>query len=118
MVIPGGHSEPKDIIDSENDEDAKRIQEKVLTMKSQAEAMLGRQQQQVENLSFERFDAVQYRRQIVAGTIYHVKVLVSNNNDEDAVHIKLFEPLPYENKPMELQMIQRANRHDDLAIMH
>lgn len=103
MTIPGGHTEVLDISESDP---ASELLEKVASLKSQAETKLGE--------TFTKFEGVQFREQVVAGTIYHVKVLVS---DDDAVHMKIFEPLPFENKPLELMTIQKAKKGDELAIM-
>ena len=113
MVIPGGHTEIKAVADSQSCSPAE-LQEKVRSLQSQAEETLGE--------TFPRFEAIQFRQQVVAGTIYHFKILVSdsasdNDNDADVVHIKAFEPLPFENKPMEIKSIQKAKKGDDLALM-
>lgn len=104
MTIPGGNSAVKDI--SECDP-ASKLQEKVASLKSHAEAKLGE--------TFTKFEGVQFRSQVVAGTIYHVKVLVS---DDDAVHMKILEHLPFENKPLEILNIKKAKKGDELAIMN
>ena len=108
MVIPGGHTEIKAIADSQSYTPAE-LQEKASSLKALAEEKLGE--------TFQRFEAIQFRQQIVAGTIYHFKILVSTENDEDAVHTKAFEPPPFEKKPMEIRSIQKAKKDDELAIM-
>ena len=103
MTIPGGNSAVKDISESDP---ASKLQDKVASLKTQAEAKLGE--------TFAKFEGVQYRSQVVAGTIYHVKVLVG---DDDAVHMKILEHLPFENKQLEILNIKRAKKGDELAIM-
>ena len=47
------------------------------------------------------FEVVSFRRQVVAGTIHHVKV---HTGDGVHVHAKIFSPLPHTNNPPELQV--------------
>jgi len=98
MVIPGGHTEVKPITPD--------LQAKAQSIQSLAESKLGEK--------FEKFEATEYRSQVVAGTVYHFKVLVS---DADAVHLKIFEPLPCTKNPMQIMGIQKAKKEDELIPM-
>ncbi|XP_027700945.1 cystatin-A1-like [Vombatus ursinus] len=62
------------------------------------------------NEKYDCFNAVNYRRQVVAGTVYYIKVHVGG---ERYVHLKIYEPLPHENKPLELSAYQTGKTKDD-----
>lgn len=94
----GGHTDAKPI--------TPEMQKKAQDAKSLAESKLGEK--------FDRFEATEYRTQVVAGTVYHFKVTVS---DDDAVHIKVFEPLPFTKDPMKIMEIKKVKKEDELAIM-
>lgn len=98
MTIPGGHSGAKPI--------TPEMREKALTIKDLAETKLGE--------TFDTFEPVEYRTQVVAGTIYHFKIRVS---DSESVQVRVFEPLPYTNNPMEIMKIKKAPTGDELKIM-
>ena len=74
---------------------AKEATEEVKTlakgMKEQVEKQLGQ--------TFDRFDAVVFSTQVVAGTNYLIKVQVG---EEKFVHIKVHVPLAFKNAPNEL----------------
>ena len=55
------------------------------------------------NVQFDRFQAVSYRSQVVAGVNYFIKVDVGNGS---FIHIKVFVPLPYTNLPPSLSDVQ------------
>ena len=82
-MMPGGFEQAK--------EATKEIQTIAEGMKEQVEKQLGQ--------TFDRFDAVVYTSQIVAGTNYLIKVQVG---EEKFVHIKVHIPLPFKNAPNEL----------------
>ncbi|NWY33978.1 CYTB protein, partial [Pheucticus melanocephalus] len=56
------------------------------------------------------FTAIAFKTQVVAGTIYFIKVQVS---DVEYVHIKVFEPLPQENVGPSLVSFQTGKTRDD-----
>ena len=60
-------------------------------MKEQVEKQLGQ--------TFDKFDAVVFSTQVVAGTNYLIKVQVG---EEKFVHIKVHVPLAFKNAPNEL----------------
>ncbi|XP_058379184.1 cystatin-B [Diceros bicornis minor] len=71
------------------------------------------QLEEKENKKFPLFKAVEFRRQVVAGTNHFIKVQVG---DDDYVHIRVFESLPHENKPPALTSYQTNKaRHDELS---
>jgi hypothetical protein len=98
MFAVGAHTDAKPI--------TPELLVKAESLKSQAESELGE--------TFEQFDPTEYKVQVVAGLIYHFKVLVS---DVDAVHIKVFEPLPYTGDPLTIMAIQKVAKDDALVVM-
>ncbi|XP_029794713.1 cystatin-B [Suricata suricatta] len=66
-----------------------------------------------ENKKYTTFKAVEFRSQVVAGRNYFIKVQV---DDDEFVHIRVFESLPHENMPLTLSNYQTHKaRHDELA---
>jgi hypothetical protein len=101
-MMPGGHSDIQTI--------TPELQQKVQALQPLATAFVG------GGGTWERFEAISYTRQVVAGTIYHFKVLIYNDDDDDAcLHMKVFEPLPHTGQPMEILKIQKAKKDDVLA---
>ncbi|KAM5335614.1 cystatin-B [Glossophaga mutica] len=71
------------------------------------------QLEEKENKKYPIFKAVEYQSQLVAGTNYFIKVQVE---DDDFVHIRVYESLPQEKKPLALHDYQtNKTRHDKLA---
>nr|XP_045006993.1 cystatin-B-like [Jaculus jaculus] len=68
------------------------------------------QLEQKENRKFSVFKAVSYRSQVVAGSIYYIKVDVG---DGEFIHMTVLEPLPHENKPLSLLSYQTKKTQDD-----
>ncbi|XP_019601313.2 cystatin-B [Rhinolophus sinicus] len=65
------------------------------------------------NKKYTLFKAVEYKSQLVAGMNYFIKVQVDNDN---FVHIRVFESLPHENKPLALHDYQAdKTKEDELA---
>ena len=60
---------------------------------------------------FGRFEVVGYTSQVVAGTIYQVKVRVEDG-PYGYIHAKIFKPLPYTQKEPELQASQSGQTED------
>ncbi|XP_036992231.2 cystatin-B-like [Artibeus jamaicensis] len=70
------------------------------------------QLEEKENKKYTMFKAVEYQSQVVAGANYFIKVQVE---DDDFVHIRVYESLPHENKPLALHGYQtNKTRHDKL----
>ncbi|XP_036898963.1 cystatin-B [Sturnira hondurensis] len=70
------------------------------------------QLEEKENKKYTMFKAVEYQSQVVAGTNYFIKVQVGDN---DFVHLRVYESLPHENKPLALHNYQtNKTRHDKL----
>ncbi|XP_022371842.1 cystatin-B [Lutra lutra] len=66
-----------------------------------------------ENKKFATFKAVEFRSQVVAGRNYFIKVQV---DDDEFVHLRVFQSLPHENKPLALSSYQTNKaKHDELA---
>jgi cystatin-A/B len=57
--------------------------------------------------TFTQFNAIEYRVQVVAGLIYHVKIRISDDSD---LHVKLFEPLPYTQETTQVLATRKVNR--------
>ena len=81
--MPGGFNNAK--------EATEEVQTLAKGMKDQVEKQLGQ--------TFDRFDAVVFSTQVVAGTNYLIKVQVG---EEKFVHIKVHVPLAFKNAPNEL----------------
>ncbi|NXC97813.1 CYTB protein, partial [Certhia familiaris] len=56
------------------------------------------------------FTAIVYKTQVVAGTMYFIKVQVS---DAEYAHLKVFQSLPYENQGPSLVSFQTGKTRDD-----
>ncbi|NXR49416.1 CYTB protein, partial [Hippolais icterina] len=56
------------------------------------------------------YTAIEYRTQVVAGTMYFVKVQVSN---AEYAHLKVFQSLPHENQGPSLVNFQTGKTRDD-----
>ncbi|KAI5182104.1 Cystatin-B [Manis pentadactyla] len=66
-----------------------------------------------ENKKYTVFKAVEFKSQVVEGTNYFIKVQV---DDDDFMHIRVYESLPHTNKPLALTNYQTHKaRHDELA---
>ncbi|KAK1344286.1 hypothetical protein QTO34_014851 [Cnephaeus nilssonii] len=61
------------------------------------------QLEEKENKKYPTFKATEYKSQVVAGTNYFIKVQVE---DDDFVHIQVFESLPQENNPWPCTIIR------------
>uniref|UniRef100_A0A2K6TTP7 Cystatin-B n=1 Tax=Saimiri boliviensis boliviensis TaxID=39432 RepID=A0A2K6TTP7_SAIBB len=59
---------------------------------------------------FPVFKAVSFRSQVVVGTNYFIKVHVG---DEEFVHLRVFQSLPHENKPLTLSNFQTNKAKQD-----
>uniref|UniRef100_I3LDP2 Cystatin domain-containing protein n=1 Tax=Sus scrofa TaxID=9823 RepID=I3LDP2_PIG len=93
-MMPGGLTEARPA--------TPEIQEIATTVKSQLE--------EKTNKTYEKFEAVEYKSQVVAGINYYIKVHLGGNS---YVHIKVFKSLPYQNKPLELSGYQVDKTKDD-----
>ncbi|XP_058870559.1 cystatin-A1-like [Acipenser ruthenus] len=96
-MLCGGFSDPKTATEEE--------QLICNAVKNKAEELAGK--------NFGEFTAKKSRTQVVEGMNYLIKVHVGG---EEYVHLLVFQPLPYERKPLDLTGIQ-TNKHwdDDLV---
>ncbi|NXH57932.1 CYTB protein, partial [Rhabdornis inornatus] len=62
------------------------------------------------NMNCVVFTAIVYKSQVVAGTMYFIKVQVS---EAEYVHLKVFQSLPYENQGPSLESFQTGKTRDD-----
>ncbi|NXR68716.1 CYTB protein, partial [Rhadina sibilatrix] len=62
------------------------------------------------NMNCDVFIAIVYKTQVVAGTMYFIKVQVS---DVEYVHLKVFQSLSYENQGPSLANFQTGKTRDD-----
>jgi len=78
-------------------------------------------QEQVErrlSTKYELFEATQYRRQVVAGMNYHIKVLTKQAGAiNGCVHLRIFRPLPHTGLGPELHGVQVKEENDELDII-
>ncbi|XP_060092258.1 cystatin-B-like [Heteronotia binoei] len=66
-----------------------------------------------EGKTFEVFDAVEFKTQLVAGKNYFIKVLIGNDK---YLHLRIYESLPHENKPPALTSYQsNKEKHEELS---
>ncbi|XP_055454029.1 cystatin-B-like [Psammomys obesus] len=73
------------------------------------------QLEEKENQKFDLFKAVSFKKQIVAGLNIFIKVDVG---DDKYVHLRVFEALPHENKPLTLSSYQtNKEKHDELTYL-
>ncbi|KAK1344285.1 hypothetical protein QTO34_014850 [Cnephaeus nilssonii] len=74
------------------------------------------QLEEKENKKYPTFKATEYKSQVVAGTNYFIKVQVE---DDDFVHIRVFQSLPHENKPLALHDYQtNKTKQDELTYFY
>lgn len=59
-----------------------------------------------------KFQATQVISQVVAGTIYYIKILIS---DDTCLHVKIFKPLPYTKQPPQLMAVKECRADDPLV---
>ncbi|XP_007536587.1 cystatin-A [Erinaceus europaeus] len=95
-MIPGGLSEVKSA--------TPEVQEIADKIKSQLEEQT--------NESYEEFEAVEYKTQVVAGVNYYIKVHVGENR---YIHIKAFRSLQQNESPRLLGYQTDKNRDDELT---
>ncbi|XP_004712358.1 cystatin-A [Echinops telfairi] len=93
-MLPGGLSEAKPA--------TPEVQEMVNEVKSQLEEQT--------NETYEEFEAVEYKTQVVAGVNYYVKIRIGN---EKYIHIKMFKSLPGEHQYLTLTGYQTGKSKDD-----
>eukprot|EP00548_Thalassiothrix_antarctica_P018169 CAMPEP_0194184068 /NCGR_PEP_ID=MMETSP0154-20130528/35664_1 /TAXON_ID=1049557 /ORGANISM="Thalassiothrix antarctica, Strain L6-D1" /LENGTH=105 /DNA_ID=CAMNT_0038901451 /DNA_START=11 /DNA_END=328 /DNA_ORIENTATION=+ len=105
MTKCGGHSDSKPITDE--------LHELALSMKANAESELKEE--------FSKFEATHYRSQVVAGMIYHFRVLIHNKEDDDddgdVVHMKVLKPLPHTGESPNIMKIQKMKAKDPLELL-
>ncbi|XP_075398351.1 cystatin-B-like [Tenrec ecaudatus] len=66
-----------------------------------------------ENKRFPEFKAVEYKSQVVAGMNFFIKV---HTGDDNFMHLRVFQSLPHENKPLTLSNYQtNKGKHDELT---
>ncbi|XP_061049142.1 cystatin-A isoform X1 [Eubalaena glacialis] len=93
-MIPGGLTEAKPA--------TPEIQEIANTVKPQLE--------EKTNETYEEFEAVEYKTQVVSGMNYYIKIRVGNDR---YTHIKVFESLPHQNQSLVLIGYQADKSKDD-----
>ncbi|XP_028623791.1 cystatin-B [Grammomys surdaster] len=71
------------------------------------------QLEEKENQKFNVFKAVSFKSQVVAGTNFFIKVDVG---EDKYVHLRVFQPLPHENKPLTLTSYQtNKEKHEEIS---
>ncbi|XP_049641415.1 cystatin-B [Suncus etruscus] len=71
------------------------------------------QLEEKENRKFSTFKAVEYKTQVVAGRNLFIK---ASPGDDEFTHLRVFESLPHENKPLALHNYQMNKaRQDELT---
>jgi len=81
------------------------------------------------SIKLENVKATHYTQQVVAGMVYHIRVLASkqtakscssdgDDESEDIVlHLRVFQPLPHTGEPLELQFVKETNLTESLRIL-
>lgn len=95
-MVPGGFSEVK-----EATEEVQQICDQV---KSQAEAKAKQ--------TFDQFQAISYRQQVVAGMNYLIKVCVGSTSTS-YVHMLVYQSLPYQGSTLEVTAIETGMKKSD-----
>ncbi|XP_047420715.1 cystatin-A [Sciurus carolinensis] len=93
-MIPGGLTEAKPA--------TPEIQEIANEVKPQLE--------EKTNRTYEQFEAVEYKTQVVAGINYYIKIRVG---DDSYIHLKIFKGLPGQNEELVLTGYQTDKSKDD-----
>ncbi|XP_014937748.1 cystatin-A [Prionailurus viverrinus] len=93
-MIPGGLSEAKPA--------TPEIQEIANEVKPQLE--------EKTNETYQKFEAIEYKTQVVAGINYYIKVQVGDNR---YIHIKVFKGLPVQDSSLTLTGYQTGKSEDD-----
>ncbi|XP_069886191.1 cystatin-A isoform X1 [Dipodomys merriami] len=93
-MIPGGLTEARPA--------TPEIQEIANQVKQQLE--------EKTNETYEEFEAVEYKSQVVAGTIFYIKMRVG---DGRYTHIKVFRSLPGQNEGLKLVAYQTDKSKED-----
>ncbi|XP_006091012.1 cystatin-A [Myotis myotis] len=93
-MMPGGLTEAKPA--------TPEVQEIADEVKPQLEAQT--------NETYEEFEAIEYKTQVVAGINYYIKVRVGHDS---YIHIKIFKPLPQQQQSLKLTGYQTDKSKDD-----
>ncbi|XP_049641898.1 cystatin-A [Suncus etruscus] len=93
-MIPGGLTEAKPA--------TPEVQQIANEVKSQLE--------EKTNESYEEFEAIEYKTQVVAGIFYYIKI---RTGEDTYIHIKVLRSLPHENQPLKLSGYQTDKCKDD-----
>ncbi|XP_059543662.1 cystatin-A [Myotis daubentonii] len=93
-MMPGGLTEAKPA--------TPEVQEIADEVKPQLEAQT--------NETYEEFQAIEYKTQVVAGINYYIKVRVGHDS---YIHIKIFKPLPQQQQSLKLTGYQTDKSKDD-----
>ncbi|XP_057553294.1 cystatin-A isoform X4 [Hippopotamus amphibius kiboko] len=93
-MMPGGLTEEKDA--------TPEVQEIANKVKPQLE--------EKTNETYNEFEAVKYKTQVVAGLNYYIKIRVGHNH---YIHIKVFKSLPQENESLTLSGYQTGKSKQD-----
>uniref|UniRef100_A0A7S4CA70 Cystatin domain-containing protein n=1 Tax=Eutreptiella gymnastica TaxID=73025 RepID=A0A7S4CA70_9EUGL len=64
------------------------------------------------NGDFVVFEPISYRTQVVAGTNYFVKIRIGRD-DNDYIHVRIFQPLPYTGEGPEVHSLQMSKTATD-----
>ncbi|KAF0879125.1 CYTA protein, partial [Crocuta crocuta] len=62
------------------------------------------------NETYQKFEAIEYKTQVVAGINYYIKVQVGDNR---YIHIKVFKGLPVQDSSLTLTGYQTGKSEDD-----
>ena len=110
MVLAGGHTESTDDVTPQVREVAEKIKEDL--KKNVLATASGEDGQAAERQQFDAYDILEFRQQVVAGMVYHMKIRLSASTGE-CVHVRVFQPLPYTGLGPEIQKWELHATADD-----
>jgi len=96
MVRPGGHSDSTKNI-------SLKVQDIANQIRVELEGKIGKE--------FSIYQVLEYKQQVVAGMIYHMKIRFSSLGD--CVHAKIFLPLSYTRLSPEVQKYELHSSSED-----
>ncbi|MGK3752594.1 MAG: hypothetical protein ACI8RD_004898 [Bacillariaceae sp.] len=101
MVIPGGHSESK-----------KEISAQVQNIADQIKTELEGKVKGGGN-KFNVYEVLEYKQQVVAGMVYHMKIRIDDLACNNCIHVRVFQPLQYTQQGPEIQKYKMHTTIED-----
>ena len=64
------------------------------------------------------FEVTTYIQQVVAGMVYHLRIVTDQIDADPVLYVRIFQPLPHTQKGREVQAIKIASEDDMLTALH